>query len=206
MDRVALFRIGSLHARAVQENGLRFRHRGREILTGPVVAQLDDRADPSGNLGLVNLSAGAVRLRWSITVTLPFLADAAAAGLVPEKDGGPLRVRLEESGGVLPDGSGVSVRGTGHVLPGSFFSQAGVAAHANLFKTSGGAPAAALRRAATAGDPVACVLVPEASHLDVALPRSLGGGTQRLNLTGGFSLLPVMTLPAAADKAGRRRG
>ena len=59
-----------------------------------------------------------------------------------------------------------------------------------------------LKRAFTHGDPVRCVLVPDSCYLDITLPKALGGGSQRLSLVGGFTLLPLVTL--RRTEGGRR--
>jgi hypothetical protein len=204
MDRIVLFKIGTLHARSVQERGLKVRHRGRETFTGPMMAHLDDRAEVPANLGLLDLTTGTIRIQWAVLATVPFLADAFAGGHVTAKDNAALRVSLEESGRILDDGSGFSVKGQGEVGPGSVFSRATIPLHANLITIPTGGLATALERARATGDGVHCTMVPESSHLDIALPRSLGGGTQRLHLMGGFTLLPLMTL-TGTEKAARSR-
>jgi hypothetical protein len=193
MNQIVLFKIGSLHCRTVQEAGLQLRHRGREFLTGPIVAHLDERAEAPGNLGLIDLASGAVKIRWAVIATLPFLADATARGHVPEEESGPVRVWFEESGRVLEGDSGFDVKGPGHILPGSFLSEA-TAITSNRAEVLPGGPITAFRHGLGAGEIVRCRFVPEFSQVHVTLPDSLGGGRQHLNLTGGFSLSPLMSL------------
>jgi hypothetical protein len=194
MDPIVLFKIGSLHARTVQEDGLKIRHRGREVSTGTIVAHLDDTAEIPANMGMVDLATGTIQLRWGVIAALPLLADAFASGSVAAKESAPVRATLEETGRVLEDGSAFDVKGTGRIGPGSLLSPARIMAHNNIVKILVDGRAATMRRALAAGNVVRCAFVPESSTLDLALPKSLGGGTQRLNLAGGFSLVPVMTL------------
>jgi len=205
MDPVVLFKIGSLHARSVEQNGIKFRYRGREFFTGTIVAHLDDSAEVPDNLGIVDLASGAIKLRWALIVGVPFLADAFASGSLSQKDAGPTRVALEETGRVLDDGSGFSVKGTGRVGPGSFFSPAKVAAHVNLVQIHPGGTGTTMQRGITSGSAIRCAFVSESCYLDIALPKSLGGGSQRLNLVGGFFLLPLMTLPRTERPKQSRR-
>jgi hypothetical protein len=201
VDPIVLFKITVLHARSVPETGLRVRQRGQEAITGTMVAILDDSAPFPANMGVVDLASGAITLRWAVIATFPYLADAFASGRIPPKDSGVVRVSLEESGQVLDDGTGFNVQGTGQVAPGSIFSQAKVDAHVNFVQfVDGSGPT--LKRAFTHGDPVRCVLVPDSCYLDITLPKALGGGSQRLSLVGGFTLLPLVTL--RRTEGGRR--
>jgi hypothetical protein len=205
MEPVVLLKIESLFARAVQETGLRIRHAGKDILTGPIVALLDDIAAPPANLGMIDLATGTIRLQWAVIATLPFMADAFASGAVPQKARGPVRATLDESGQLLEDGSGFDVNGTGQVSPGSFLSGASIPLHQNPVKGVGTGSVVKLGPALAAGQTVLCTFVPESSIMDVKLPKSLGGGTQRMNLTGGYLLVPVMTLERRARRKRSRR-
>src|SRR5579871_1174293 len=119
MDQIVLLKIESLHARVVQEPGLKFRLKQKEVHTGTIAAHLDDTAPPPANLGLLNVTTGTIRLRWAIVATLPVLADAFASGLISQKESGLLRVSFDESGQIPEDGSGFDATGGGSVSPGS---------------------------------------------------------------------------------------
>jgi len=193
MGPIVLMKIGSLHARSVQEAGLKLRSRGREFSSGTVVATLDESAEFPANTGMIDLATGTIQLRWGIMVGLPFMADAFASGSVSLKESAPLRVSFEEVGKVREDGSGFDVKGTGQVCPGTMLSSVDIPLQNNLITILPEPRKKTLANALTAGDVIRCALVPE-SFLDIVLPKSLGGGTQRLNLVGGFLLTPVMTL------------
>jgi hypothetical protein len=205
MDQIVLLKIESLHARVVQQAGLKFRQKGRELYTGTISAYLDESAAPPANLGLINLTTGGIRLRWAIIATLPIMADASAAGEVPPKEGGLLRVTFDEDGEVPEGGHGFRATGGGEIAPGSLLSAARVLSQSNGFRklpNKGKNPP--IMNALASGMSVDCALIPE-STLDIALPRSLGGGTQCLNLVGGFTLVPIMTLGGkSAAKRSRR--
>ena len=205
MGPIVLFKIESLHARTVQETGLTIRQRGTEIVTGSIVAQLDDSAAFPTNLALVDLATGAIQLRWGIIAALPFLADAFASGSLSPKDSSPVRATLDETGQVLDDGSGFQVKGTAQIKPGSLLSSAAITLHNNLVQivTEGRKSTSVSALASGAG--VRCTLVPESSYLDVTLPKSMGGQSQRLNLVGGFRLVPVMTLASPQPTKRSRR-
>jgi hypothetical protein len=194
MDPIVLLKIKSLHARTSPETGLKIRQRGREIAAGTIVAHLDDSAEVPANMGMIDLATGTIQLRWAVIATLPFMADAFASGSIPQKESSPLRASLEESGQVLDDGSGFNVQGTGKIAPGSVLGKSSIALHNNVVELLGNGGKATSIRALAAGEVVRCVLVPNSSYLDVALAKSLGGGTQRLNLVGRFLLAPVMIL------------
>lgn len=204
MDPTLLLKIESLHARSVQETGLKIRYRGREAHTGTVVATLDDSAPFPANVGLVNLATGTIQLRWAIVAMLPFMADASAAGEVPLKESAPLKVSFEEFGQIREDGCGFDVEGTGEVCPGSVLSPVAIPGQNNYIRVHTDPKKKTFGSLLTAGDTVRCALVAE-SYLDVVLPKSLGGGTQRLNLVGGFLLTPVMTLGKLAKPVKKRR-
>lgn len=194
MASVILLKIESLQVRVIPDTGLRLRYRGQEFSTGMMIAQLDDGAVGPVNMGMVDLASGAILLRWAVLVSIPSLADAVAAGSIDPEHCGPVRVSIEESGQVLPDGSGFNMKGTGRFEPGSLLSPAIILPHPNGMVLQRGGRARTLVRALGAGGPVPCVFVPERCHMDFALPKSLGGDTQRLNLAGGFSLRPITTL------------
>jgi hypothetical protein len=191
---IVLFKIESLHARTMQETGLTIRQRGNEIVTGTIIAHLDESAAFPTNLAMVDLATGAIQLRWGIIAALPFLADAFASGSLSPKDSSPVRATLDETGQVLDDGSGFQVKGTAQIKPGSLLSAADITLHNNLVQivTEGRKSTSVSALASGAG--VRCTLVPESSYLDVTLPKSMGGQSQRLNLVGGFRMVPVMTL------------
>jgi hypothetical protein len=202
---IVLFKIESLHARTVQETGLTIRQRGTEIVTGTIIAQLDDSAAFPTNLALVDLSTGAIQLRWAIIAALPLLADAFASGSLAAKDSSPVRATLDETGQVLDDGSGFQVKGTAQIKPGSLLSAADITLHNNLVQITTEGRKSTSVSALASGAGVRCTLVPESSYLDVTLPKSMGGQSQRLNLVGGFRLVPVMTLaPPQPTKRSRR--
>lgn len=192
MDPIVLLRIGSLHARSVQETGLKIRRQGQEFYTGTIVACLDESAPFPANVGLVNLATGAIHLRWAVIAALPFMADAFASGSIAVKESAPLRVSFEEVGQIDKDGCSFDVKGTGEVCSGSLLSSADVTFQNNLVRIHPEPRKKTLSSILSGGDVVRCALAPE-SYLDVALPKALGGGTQRLNLVGGFLLAPVMT-------------
>jgi hypothetical protein len=193
-----------MHARCVQESGLKFRYRGREVNTGTVVATLDDGAPFPANVGLVNLDTGTIQLRWAIVAMLPFMADAFAAGDIQAKESAPLRVAFEEFGQIKEDGCGFDVEGTGEVCAGSVLSPALIPGQNNYIRVLTEPKKKTFSSLLAAGDPIRCALAAE-SYLDVVLPKSLGGGTQRLNLVGGFLLTPVMTLGKLAKPVKKRR-
>jgi hypothetical protein len=194
MDPIVLLKIKSLHARASEATGLTIRQKGREVFTGTIVAHLDDSAESPANMGMIDLATGSIQLHWAIIATLPFMADAFASGAISQKESALLRASLEESGQVLDDGSGFNVHGTGKIGPGSVLSSAKIVLHNNFVKILEYSRTVTLGSALAAGDVVRCAIVPDSSFLDIALPKSLGGGTHRLNLVGGFLLVPVMSL------------
>jgi hypothetical protein len=202
MDQIVLVKIESLHARVMQEAGLNFRMKGREFVTGTIAAHLDEKAAPPANLGLVNLTTRKIRLRWAIIATLPAMADACAAGQVSEKELGLVKISFDEQGQFQKDGSGFDAKGGGEMAAGSVLSSAVIKSQPNGF---GAIPAGLdIVRALGNGSTVRCALKPE-SYIDLALPKSLGGEKRRLNLTGGFRLVPVLTLgPLAETKRTRR--
>jgi hypothetical protein len=191
---IVLFKIESLHARTVQETGLTIRQRGLEIVTGTIIAHLDDSAAFPTNMALVDVATGAIQLRWGIIAALPFSADAFASGTLSQKDSSPVRATLDETGQVLDDGSGFQVKGTAQINPGSLLSAARITFHNNFVKIATEGRKSTSVSALASGSGVRCTLVPESSYVDVSLPKSLGGASQRLNLVGGFRLVPVMTL------------
>jgi hypothetical protein len=202
MDQIVLVKIESLHARVVQEAGLELRQRGREFVTGTIAAHLDEKAEPPANLGLVNLTTRKIRLHWAIIATLPAMADASAAGQVPAKESGLVKVSFDEHGQFTKDGSGFDTAGGGEMAAGSVLSSAVIVSQPNGFSAI---PAGLdIIRALGNDNTVRCALRQE-SYLDLALPKSLGGGTQRLHLIGGFMLVPVMALgPRVEAKRARR--
>jgi hypothetical protein len=201
MSKIVLFRIVSLHARSIQETGLKVCHRGRDFYTGPIVAVLDDRARVVGNLGMIDLETGAIKIRWAVLTTMPFLADALARGKVSENENAPVRVSFHEHGHLL--GEGFHVKGPGRIAPGSVFSGSKVQSSNRADLLSRHAPPQALRRRLAAGKLVRCAFVPEHSVLDIELSDSLGSGWQRFNLSGGFSIRPVMALRRQLQAAER---
>jgi hypothetical protein len=204
MDQIVLLKIESLHARIVHEGGIKLRYKRRDLFTGSIAAVLDETAAPPANLGLLNLTSGAIRLQWSILVTMPFLADAVAGGQVSEKERGLLRITFDESGKMLPNDSGFDATGGGSIGPGSFLSGAKIFFQSNFIRTPPAPGKMPCCKTLASGKSVPCALLPE-SYLDVLLPASLGGGEHRLNLTGGFVLVPIMTLDARATSKKTRR-
>jgi hypothetical protein len=199
MAQLMLLQIQSLHARSVQEAGLIVRIGGIAIETGPIVAILDGTAVSPANTALLDLDTGKIRLKWGVIATLPFMADAFASGAIAPAVSAPVQVTLDEHGHVLGDGNGFDVQGTGNIVPGSILSGASVPTHQNLVSAPGIAASLA------AGDTAICTFAPESSVVQVKLPRALGGGTQSLNLTGGFLLVPLMTLEPRERSKRRRR-
>ena len=178
----------------VQPNGLKIRQKNHDIFTGTIVAHLDEAAKPPANLGLFNLTTGTIRLRWAIIATLPIMADAFAAGQVSQKEIEQLRVSFDEVGEVPEDGYEFEATGGGEIAAGSLLSAAKVLSQSNGFRTfSFKGKKVCLQSALAGGASVGCTLSPE-STLELALPKSLGGGTHRLNLVGGFVLVPIMTI------------
>jgi hypothetical protein len=205
MEPIVLLKIKSLHARSVQQDGLKIRYQGSDIRTGPIVAYLDDSAEMPANTGLIDLATGAIRLRWAVIATLPFLADAYAKGAIPQKDSAPVRAKLDECGQVSADGSGFNVKGTGEIDPGSVLSGGIIPDHQNPVLAVAAGGTAKIGAALKAGDAVRCTFVSESASLTIKLPKSLGGGTQHVNLAGGYLLVPVMTLERpTATKRSRR--
>ncbi|MGD9724471.1 MAG: hypothetical protein AB7O59_24815 [Pirellulales bacterium] len=194
MDQIVLLKIESLHARVVQPNGIKLRQKGKDIYTGMIAAYLDEAAGPAANHGLVNLTTGEIRLQWAIVATLPIMADAFAAGEVSEKESQPLRVSFDEAGVIPEGGDAFEAIGGGQVASGSLLSGARVMSQSNHMKRiPDRGDRVSLTQALARGKPVRCALTPE-SVLEIALPKSLGGGTQKLNLLGGFVLAPVMKM------------
>jgi hypothetical protein len=194
MESIVLLQITSLLARCLPESGLMIRQRGIEIMTGPIVASLDESAPIPANTGIVDLATGAIRLQWAVIATLPFLADAFASGTLSPKDSAPVRATFDESGRALDDGSGFDVKGKGRISPGSILSAATVPAHQNPFGFVGIDSLAKFGAALNAGNAVRCAFASGSAVVDLKLPKALGGGTQRLTLTGGFVLAPLLTL------------
>jgi hypothetical protein len=202
MDQIVLVKIESLHARLMQEAGLNLRLKGREFVTGTIAAHLDENAEAPANLGLVNLTTRQIRLHWAIIATLPAMADACAAGQISEKELGLVKVSFDEHGQFLKDGSGFDTDGHGKMAAGSVLSSAVIPSQPNGVKAI---PAGLdIIRALSTGNTVRCALSPE-SYIDIAFPKSLGGEKQRLNMIGGFRLVPVMALGAGAETKRTRR-
>jgi hypothetical protein len=194
MSKIILFKIASLHARSIQETGLKVIHRGKEFYTGTIVAHLDAHAKIPGNLGIIDLATGLMKIRWSVIATMPFLADALARGHIRETENSPLRVSFQEQGHLLSDDTGFHVKGPGRIAAGSVFSESKVQSSNRAVVLSQHPDAQTLRRRLAAGKLVRLSFVPEHSLLEIELSASLGSGWQRFNLVGGFSILPVMTL------------
>ena len=191
MDKLLACRITSLHARTGLDPDSKLRYRRKELDTGAVVAHLDPNAMLPDNLGLINLTTGAIKIRWAVVATLSLLVDASAQGLLPDEEAEPVRLWFEESGKITD--KGFRVRGNGGILPGSIFSGSSGIACANAAElVSGDGP---FLKKLAGGRPVKLAFVPKSSTLDLAFPSQLGGGTHRLNLVGGFSLIRIMTLP-----------
>ncbi len=196
MDTVILVKIESLHARMVEPEGMKLNFQGRNISTGAIVAHLDASAPVPANCGMLNLNTGRIRLHWSVIVTMPFSADAFIAGFVDEEDSPTTKITFEEEGCVDEDDSGFDAVGPGKIAPGSLLSQVKVARQPNFveFIPSGkGREKEKMTATLARGESARCNFLPK-SYLDLTLPKSLGGGNQRLHLIGGFFLVPVMTL------------
>jgi hypothetical protein len=191
MDKLLAFRITSLHARTVLDTDSKLRYRRKELETGAILAHLDSNAKLPDNLGLINLTTGAIKIRWAVVATLSFLIDASAQGILPDEEDEPVRLRFEEFGKVTDNG--FRVRGNGEILPGSIFSGSSGILCANAVELASG-DGRFLKKLAS-GRPVKLAFVPKASTLDVKFPSQLGGGTHTLNLIGGFSIIEIMTLP-----------
>ncbi len=206
MDSIVLFKLESLHARTVGDKGLTIRQRGHEISTGTIVAHLDHAAESLTNIALVDVATGAITLKWTVIAAMPTLADAFAAGSLTQKERSPVRVTLEESGHVFENGSGFAVKGAAQIHPGSFLSGARIDLHNNQMQITADGPKAPTGSLLASGSVVRCTLVPESSYVDITLSKSMGGGSHRLNLIGGFLLVPVMTLARSEQpKRGRRK-
>jgi hypothetical protein len=190
MDRILAFRITSLHAGAVLDKASKLRYRRKEFETGSIVAHLDPHATLPANFGLINLATGAIKIRWSVVAALPFLVNAAAQGLLPEEESGPIRIWFEESGRLIKNG--FRVRGHGEILPGSIFADSSEVGCYNWAELVSEGPFLAKL---AAGRPLKLAFVPKFSTMQVTFPNLLGGGTHKLNLAGGFSLIRIMTLP-----------
>jgi hypothetical protein len=191
VDKLLAFRITSLHAQTVLDTDSRLRYRRKELDTGTILAHLDPNAVLPDNFGLINVTTGAIKIRWAVVATLSFLIDASAQGLLPDGEDEPVRLRFEESGKVTDNG--FRVRGSGEILPGSIFAGSSGVLCANFCELVSG-DGTFLKKIAT-GRPVKLAFVPKSSTLDLKFPSQLGGGTHKLNLMGGFSLLRIMTLP-----------
>ena len=196
MDTVLLLKIESLHARTVEEQGLQLRIGGHNLFTGPVVAHLDSNAAMPANCGMLNLNTGRIRLHWGVIATIPFAADAFVEGFTSPEDSSPMKISFEEEGSLLKDDSGFDAIGPGRISPGSLLSHVRIPIQPNFVKmipTSKGRDKDKLSVTLARGETARCIFLPK-SYLDLKLPATLGGGTQRLHLTGGFFLVPVMTL------------
>lgn len=193
MNDVVLFKIESLHVRTIGDNGLTLRRDGQDIRTGPILAHLDESVEAPGNMGMFDGNTGAVQIRWDIVATVPFLADAMAAGRMPLEDGGLIRVTLEEHGKVQEGNGSFKLKGNGRIHPGSFLSAADIVAHPNMLRVLG-SRSMPFSRAIASGNPFRCAIDSEGSHVELNLPDALGGGSQRLKITGGFAVVPLMSL------------
>ena len=191
MDKLLAFQIASLHVRTVLDVGSKLRYRRKEFETGTIVAHLDDNAKLPANFGLINVKTGAIKVRWAVIATLPFLVDAADQGLLPEEEDGPIRVWFEETGKVTENG--FRVRGRGEIGTGSIFSTSSGLTCSNDAESVSG-EGGFLKKLA-AGRTVKLAFVPKSSTLEVTFPDQLGGGTHRLSLIGGFSLRRITAVP-----------
>ena len=160
MDQIVLLKIESLHARVVQEAGIKLRQKRREFFTGSIAAHLEEKADPPANLGLVNLTTGAIHLRWAVIATLPIMADAFAAGEFRQKRAA-LRVSFDEVGQILKDGSGFDAKGWATVAPGSLLGSATVDEHSNFIRAiSNDGKVINMARTLASGNSVRCAFSP----------------------------------------------
>jgi hypothetical protein len=211
MNEIVVFKITSVHTRSIQETGLKVKHRGREFYTGTVVTCLNDHAQAPDNIGIIDLATGAMKIRWSLIATMPMLADAYARGEVDEQESSPLYVVFEEEGHIHDSDDGFTVNGPGKIQDGSLFSGCIVASDNSGTRIlpntprsddstspSGRKPHRSLTQQILHGEPVHFMFEPEFSTVEVAFPVALGGTKQRLNLVGGFSIRPIMTLPRLA--------
>jgi hypothetical protein len=201
MDPLVLLQITSLHARTL--GSLKLTIGGKVTEAGPIVASLDPSAGPPANLAMLDLSTRMITLRWCVMAGLPALADMFAG--LPADRSDAVCVTFEETGQVNEDGSGFDAYGGGEVAPGSFLSDAELEFQSNFITFGGRRPSfKAFSRSVLGGTPVRCVMRPE-SFLDFALPSALGGGTHRVNITGGFVLEPAMHLPRTMKGVRKRR-
>jgi hypothetical protein len=191
MATIVVFQITSLHARTVQQAGLKIRYQGKDYSSGVLAANLDVSAAHPANIGVVNLKTGAIKIRWSAIATVPFLADAAAQGLLSAAESAPVRIWFEESGHVGKNARTFNIKGPGGIHAGSIFSAAPVSC-ANVIAMSGGGGSFIKKMAA--GKRVHCSFDPNQSTIKVKLPAKLGGTSQSQNLIGGFSAEPVLAL------------
>ena len=195
MEPIVLVKIKSLHAQSSgnrTENSLR-QERNRH---GPSVACLDDSAAVPANTGMIDLAAGTIRLQWAVIATLPFTGRCLRQRRHLAKDSASVRATLDESGQILDDGSGFRCKGHGTNRP-RVCPQCGKHSHASKRRPRI-RPESAVWSTSTLllppAIPYGALLCPSLPFLQVKLPKSLGGGTQRLNLMGGFVLVPLMTL------------
>ncbi len=200
MAPIVLLRIEALHVRT--STGLKLSYKGRELPTGTIVAHLDGAAPFPANTGMLDVETRALRLNWAIIAALPAMAEAVAGGVLSPKESGPVKASFDEVGKVRDDDSGFDLKGKGQISPGSLLSGAKIPDHSNPGFIRPVSAKATLERT-FAADVVQCAFE-SGAYLDVALPKSLGGGTQRLNLVGGFQLVPVMTL-ARPERAKQSR-
>jgi len=205
MSEIVRFKMESLHVRTDPKRGLRFCQGETESFSGTILAHLDEKSGTRSNRGTVDLATGRIRLRWNVVATFPLLADALASGQLSPRDSDLVRVSLTEAGRVLEDDSGFQVEGRGKIRPGSILSPARINAHQNLVRILPVARSMKFSRALAAGNPIRCVFAPEGSCVEVTLPAALGGESQRLTLTGGFTLQPIGRRRRAAMAKRRRK-
>jgi len=192
MSRIMLLKIESLLVRTVDLNGLKFRLKGNEVSTGVVVGSTDEIARAPGNTGLIDLDSGSIQLNCAAVATMPMMVDAMTAGHIPPSQTGPVKLSFSEFGTVKEDGSGFNTEGKGSIGPGSILSSASIPAKNNgvACPPARGKTHSHLIQSLASGESVDCVISPE-SFLDIKLPRPLGGGSQRIHIMGGFTLVPL---------------
>ena len=190
MSRILLLKMESLVVRTTDYNGLKLRFKGDEISSGVIVGSTDESAAAPGNLGMIDLDSGIIQLSCAAVATLPMMADAVAGGYIPRSQAGPIKLLFNEVGKVREDGSGFDSEGKGTIGPGSFLSSASIPEKNNGVAISAAHGKAHLIQALAAGESAACTILPQ-SFIDLKLPRTLGGGTQRLHIMGGFTLVPL---------------
>lgn len=189
VDRFVLFKVQNAHVRGVEEAGIRFKYKGRDLNTGPVVAQLD--ASTQDNFGVIDLETGKLKIRWTFLISMPLLSDIYSVGDTLPTNNGYLKAGFEESGYLTYEGKSLQVEGPGWVS-----DDMGLFDGTIISSTNGPGP----RDAKSLIDDIVTERLihlpfnPDYSSLNIQLPQSLGGYEQRLHLTGGFAIKKIMSL------------